>query len=100
MRRSEESSTMDGMPIRRQRVFLDGNQQVQQRSRGRTNVDRNCWTLLDPAGPKSLLSWMKLCEGSVEIALDHEDGDIIAKANVFRKIRRAAEDVVHERFRG
>jgi hypothetical protein len=53
-----------------------------------------------PAGPKCLLSWMKLCGGAVENTFDHDNGDVIAKADFFRKTRRATEDVVHEPFRG
>ena len=48
----------------------------------------------------SLFLWMKSCGEAVEIAFDDENGDIIAKSYVFRKIRRVTEDVVHERFRG
>jgi hypothetical protein len=69
-------------------------------SKGRTNME---WTSSTRSGFRydaKACSWMKLCGGAVKIAFDHQDGDIIAKTNFFRKICRAAEDVVHERFRG
>ena len=63
-------------------------------------VGRTASTTLERGTTQRLFLWMKLCWGAVEIAFDHEDGDIVAEAKVFRKIRRAAEDVFHERFRG
>jgi hypothetical protein len=45
MTRDEESSTVDGMPIRRQRVFLDGNRLADS---GRADVDRTSSTAVGP----------------------------------------------------
>jgi len=100
--RGKESSAVDGMPIRRQRTrtgginFLTGHEL----SSGRAPVGRTASTTLERGTTQRLFLWMKLGWGAVEIAFDHEDGDIVAEAKVFRKIRRAAEDVFHERFRG
>jgi hypothetical protein len=45
-------------------------------------------------------TWMKLCAGTVEIAFDHQDSDVVVKTDIFRKIRRGTEDIVHEPLRG
>ena len=92
---------MDGMPIRRQRTRTDGMNFLIGHE---LTVEETCGPdRFDHAGrgtTQRLFLWMKLCRGAVEIAFHHEDGDIVAEAKVFRKIRRAAEDVFHERFRG
>jgi hypothetical protein len=56
-----------------------------------------------PAGPKAFLWWNELrtrSRGAVEIAFDHENGDIIIETNLAAKICRAAEDIGHELLRG
>jgi hypothetical protein len=81
------------MSIRGHRIFPDGNP-----LEGCTGSLLLLWPIT--SREFALVDEMKLCGEAVEIAFDYEDGDIIAKAYVFRKIRRATEDVVHEPFRG
>jgi hypothetical protein len=96
----EESSSVDGMSIRRQVFFqMENRLPLYFKNRGRTSVD----LILRPVGvavwKKSWLSSMRLCGEAVENTFDHKNGDIIAKTKFFRKSRRTGEDVVHERFR-
>lgn len=51
-----------------------------------------------PAKIKVFLSWSELLTqscGAVEIAFDHENGDIIIEANLATEVFRAPEDIVH-----
>ena len=91
----EKSSTVDGMPIRRQPAIAELELPYNW-------AEEPMWPFsiaLRPYDAK-VCAWMKLCGGAVKIAFDHKDSDIIAKARVFRKVRRGTEDIVHELLSG
>ena len=56
-----------------------------------------------PAGLQAFPSWNELGTsswGAVEIAFDHENGDIIIETDVAAEICRGAKDIHHEAFWG
>jgi hypothetical protein len=65
--------------------------------RGRTNRDRFDRSRLryDP----KVSSWMKLCTGAVELAFNHDNGDVITETDVSAEVCRAVKDIDDEFFR-
>jgi len=91
----EKSSTVDGMPIRRQPAIAELELPYNW-------AEEPMWPFsiaLRPYDAK-VCAWMKLCGGAVKIAFDHENGHIIMETNLAAEICCAAEDIIHQVFRG